>query len=158
MTAEHAHGHDHVESHHEESDVNIRAILGFGAGLIAVAVVVHIAVWLLFLFFASREAKSQPQPEFPLAVTQQDRLPPAPRLQTSPRQDLKDLRAEEDVVLGSYGWVNRNAGIVRIPIDEAMKLALERGLPARAGRPPAAASATGESNSGRMIGNIDIRK
>ena len=34
-------------------------------------------------------------------------------------------------MLGSYGWVDKNAGVVRIPIDAAMKLTLERGLPAR---------------------------
>jgi len=58
-------------------------------------------------------------------------VPPEPRLQTNPRQDLSDLRAREDQTLSSYGWVDRNAGVVRIPIDQAIKLTLERGLPAR---------------------------
>ena len=46
-------------------------------------------------------------------------------------QDLRDLRTAEDEQLKSYGWVDRNGGVVRIPIDEAMKLTLQRGLPAR---------------------------
>ena len=71
------------------------------------------------------------QLEFPLAAGQENRLPPEPRLQTNPRQDMKDLREEEDARLRSYGWVDRNAGVVRIPLDEAMKLTLQRGLPAR---------------------------
>ena len=54
---------------------------------------------------------------------------PAPRLQTSERDDLTELRAREDGVLKSYGWVNREAGIVRIPIDRAMDLMVQRGLP-----------------------------
>ena len=58
-------------------------------------------------------------------------MPPEPRLQIHPREDLQDLRASEDAILNSYGWVDKNAGIVRIPIDEAMKLILQRGLPAR---------------------------
>jgi hypothetical protein len=58
-------------------------------------------------------------------------VPPEPRLQTNPRQDLADLRAKEDETLNSYGWVDRNAGVVRIPIDEAITLTLQRGLPAR---------------------------
>ena len=58
-------------------------------------------------------------------------MPPEPRLQTNPRQDLRDLRAARRRVLKSYGWVDKNAGVVRIPIDEAMKLTVERGLPAR---------------------------
>jgi hypothetical protein len=124
---------DNVEAHHEESDVNILAIFGFGAGLIAVAVVVHVAILLLFNFFDSR-AKQQGAATYPLAAAQQEeRRPPEPRLQTEPREDLAALRAREDETLRSYGWVDRNAGVVRIPIDRAMELTLQRGLPARQG-------------------------
>jgi hypothetical protein len=88
-------------------------------------------VWVLFQYFNAREA-NQPQPEYPLAVEQDKRLPPEPRLQTNPREDLRELRAGEDETLSTYGWVDKNAGVVRIPIDEAMKLVIQRGLPARA--------------------------
>ena len=118
------------EIHHETSDVNIRAILGFGVGLIVVAAVIHILVWALFVYFNAREAR-QPQPAYPLAVQRENRLPPEPRLQTNPREDLRELRVAEDEMLTTYGWVDRNAGVVRIPIDEAMKLTIQRGLPAR---------------------------
>jgi len=118
------------QSHHEERDVNIRAILAFGAGLIAVAIVIHVLVWLLFMYFNAREA-AQPPAEYPLATEQKRRLPPEPRLQTNPREDLRELRAGEDELLTTYGWVDRNVGVVRIPIDEAMKLVIQRGLPAR---------------------------
>ena len=119
-----------AETHHETSDVNIRGILGFGLGLIVIGIVLHFAVWVLFTYFNSRETSSA-APEFPLAVSQGTRVPPEPRLQIHPREDLQDLRASEDAILNSYGWVDKNAGIVRIPIDEAMKLILQRGLPAR---------------------------
>ena len=115
---------------HEESDVNIRAIFGFGLGLLAVAVVIHALMWLLFVYFAARDDASA-APHHPLAPVESAAVPPEPRLQTNPRQDLLDLRAQEAQVLGSYGWIDRNAGTVRIPIDEAMRLTLERGLPAR---------------------------
>ena len=116
--------------HHEESDVDIRAILGFGAALIAVAAAVHILIFGLFGFFERREGVKVPA-AYPLAAAEGHREPPEPRLQTDPRQDMADLRAREDDRLGSYGWVDKNAGIVRIPIDAAMQLTLERGLPAR---------------------------
>jgi len=116
--------------HHEHSDVNIRAILGFGAALAVIAAVVHLLVYVLFGYFDSRESVRK-RATYPLAAEQAGRVPPEPRLQTNPRQDLADLRAKEDDTLTTYGWVDRNAGIVRIPIDEAMKLTLERGLPAR---------------------------
>jgi hypothetical protein len=121
----------HGDAAHERSDVNIRGILAFCVGLIVVAAVVHGAVLLLFRYFSAREAV-QTTIDYPLAVGQQ-RLPPEPRLQTNPRGDLQELREHEDELLGSYGWVDKGAGIVRIPIEQALKLTLERGLPARAG-------------------------
>ncbi len=117
--------------HHETTDVNIRAILGFGLGLLVVGVAIHVAVWLLFMFFSARDT-ARVALQYPLAAGQEARLPPEPRLQTNPRQDLRNFHAEEDAVLGSYGWVDRNAGVVRIPIDDAMRITVERGLPARA--------------------------
>ena len=63
---------------------------------------------------------------------EEQRLPAEPRLQTSPRQDLIDFHTQEDVVLNNYGWVDKNAGTVRIPIDEAMRITVRRGLPTRA--------------------------
>jgi hypothetical protein len=121
---------DNPDVHHETTDVNIRGILAFGVGLFIAAVLIHFLVWLLFGYFAGREAQ-QKTPEFPLAASQETRLPPEPRLQINPREDLRDLRAQEDAVLSSYGWVNRDGGVVRIPIADAMKLTVERGLPAR---------------------------
>ena len=116
--------------HHEHSDVNITAILAFGGSLIVVAAVIHLLIYVLFGYFTSREQVQTPA-EYPLAASQGHREPPEPRLQTDPRQDLADLRAKEDDQLTSYGWVDRNAGVVRIPIDQAMKLTLDRGLPSR---------------------------
>jgi len=130
--ADHAHQHplgDNPQVHHEESDVNIRAIFGFGAGLVVVAAVIHVAIWLLFMYFTNREAVSTPR-QYPLAA-EQSQLPPEPRLQVTPREDLRILRAAEDQALRSYGWVDRNAGLVHIPIDVAMKRVVDSGLPSR---------------------------
>jgi hypothetical protein len=121
---------DNVSVHHETSDVNIRGIFAFAAGLVVVGATIHFFVWLMFLYFGAREAQ-RVQPQFPLAAGQEHRLPPQPQLQTNPRQDLIDLRNGENDILDSYSWVDRNAGIVRIPIDQAMKLTVQRGLPAR---------------------------
>ena len=121
--------------HHEESDVNIGAILGFGAALIVAAVLIYLLTYVLFRYFESREGR-RVTPEYPLAAAQANRVPPEPRLQTDPREDLREMREKEDAVLESYGWVDKNAGVVRIPIDEAIKLTLERGLPARTEQKP----------------------
>jgi hypothetical protein len=124
--------HDGPEVRHEESDVNVIGVLAFAAGLFVAAVLIHFMVWLLFLYFSGREAARVPS-EYPLAAGQETRVPPEPRLQTHPREDLQALRAREDAVLHSYGWVDKTAGIVRIPIDEAIKLTAQRGLPVREG-------------------------
>ena len=121
----------HADVSHEASDVNIRPILAAGAGLLVMGAVVYVVVWLLFGFLNRRESAASASPLYPLAVGQEDRLPPEPRLQANPKQDLRDLRESERELLKSYGWVDKNGGVVRIPIDEAMKLVLQHGLPSR---------------------------
>lgn len=55
--------------------------------------------------------------------------PPPPRLQSSPARDYARFQEEKQRRLHSYGWVDRKQGAVRIPIERAMELVLERGLP-----------------------------
>ena len=116
---------------HEESDVNIRGIFMFAAGLFVVAVIVHLGVWGVFRYFDAREARASEVREFPLA-RDTEIPPPEPRLQETPREDLRTLREREQERLDSYGWVDQGAGVVHIPIAEAMKITLQRGLPSRA--------------------------
>jgi hypothetical protein len=54
--------------------------------------------------------------------------PPSPRLQVSPHADLARINASEDAQLDSFGWVDRDRQIARMPIDRAMQLLAERGL------------------------------
>lgn len=61
-----------------------------------------------------------------------------PRLQLKPPEELNNFRAGEETALNTYGWIDRTAGVVRIPIDRAMDLVLERGLPTRSGTNKAA--------------------
>ena len=129
-----AHAAENPEVHHEESDVNITGIFAFGVGLTVVAGIVCLLIFVLFRYFEVREA-ARVAPAYPLAVSR-EALPPEPRLQTNPREDLAELRAKEDELLTSYGWVDRNGGVVRIPIDEAMRLTLQHGLRARTEQTP----------------------
>ncbi len=120
---------DNPEVVHEESDVNVRAILGFGGGLLVVGVIVHVVLYLLFNLY-TKQAAQAPR-DFPLSADYQQQAPPEPRLQAHPQEDLRQLRTHEDDILRGYGWVDRNAGIARVPIEEAMKMVVQRGLPAR---------------------------
>ena len=62
--------------------------------------------------------------------------PPEPRLQVRAPEDLKKMREEEDAVLSSYGWVDRQNGVVHIPVERAMELLVQRGSRPQAGNPP----------------------
>lgn len=120
---------------YEHTDASVWIIVKFAIWLLVSALVVHGVVWLMFvLFVGQRQATTEP--EFPLAVgATQPRLPAEPRLQRSPANEIYEFRQKEHTVLHGYAWVDKNAGTVRIPIDEAMRLTVERGLPSRADAP-----------------------
>ena len=144
MHSDHA-ADDHDESvHHEGSDIDIRAMFISAVALTAMTAFCYGVVLVMFNLFEARAAEASATRQYPLARGQENRLPPEPRLQTQPKQELKDLRAEEALALENYQWVDKTAGVVRIPIEAAKKLTLERGLasrPAPAGAPAAAAPA-----------------
>lgn len=122
-----AHDTDH-HTRHEESDVDALSIFGFGAGLIVVLLAALLVVRVLFGVLAVSTPTIAPDP---MTAGQETRLPPEPRLQQTPREDLRAFRTGEDELLNRYEWVDRQAGVVRIPIAEAMKLTVQRGLPSR---------------------------
>ena len=118
---------------HEVRDVAIRPIVTAAGGLAVVLVLTAVLMLWLFDYFAARQARESP-PANPLAASAGRLLPPEPRLQTHPIRDLHDLRARESATLSSYGWVDRQSGVVRIPIERAMDLLAER--QAAAAAPP----------------------
>jgi hypothetical protein len=82
----------------------------------------------LFHYFYQSETRTRPAPS-PLSYGVEP--PPEPRLLTKPGADLAAMRAEEDQILSSYGWIDRDRGIVRVPIDRAITLLAQKGLPTR---------------------------
>ena len=122
---------------YELRDANVRAIALFGLALLIVIVGVFLLMEWMFADFAARPLRSD---VLPVAREAMRRLPPEPRLQANPARALQEIRATEDRVLHSYGWVDREAGIVRLPIDRAIELLAERGLPARSEAPDAQSS------------------
>jgi hypothetical protein len=149
---------------HEHSDINVRAIVVFLVVLTVVTVFAGVAMYGLFRFLESRAAKFDP-PQSPVAMpaTQIPRTTtqspefgnaPHPRLLTNEPAALGKLRDDERKRLETYGWVNESAGVARVPITEAKKLLLQRGLPARAGesvdpRLGTRAAAMSDASSGR---------
>lgn len=123
---------------HEIRDANIPALTAFGVGI-----VLTIAATMLFCFVIFRiyqNTMPMGQPATPYASSRQ--LPPEPRLQTSPRMDLEDYLDTQRNELGGYGWVDRQNGVVRIPVERAMELLLKQGFAVR--------TATGSSQAARL--------
>jgi hypothetical protein len=113
----------------EPDRVSIGLIVKFAALLTAVSLLAMVAVWSLFRLLEARTRATEAGPtpvEAERPRTAEQKLPPLPRLEIDPRASLALLRAEEDSQLSSYAWVDKPAGIVRIPIDRAMDLMVER--------------------------------
>ena len=140
-----------VTTGYETRDISTRVVAIFAASMAVGAVLINLAIWVIYVQFSKAADRAYPR-EYPLAHVGAPPLPPEPRLQARPREDLQRLRAEEHRLLDSYGWADATRGVVRIPIDRAMAMTVEQGLPARTGdgvfgpvRRPS------ESNSGRTL-------
>ncbi|MBI2833007.1 MAG: hypothetical protein HYX76_01100 [Acidobacteria bacterium] len=156
---------DNSDVRHEYSDVPVRAILGFGLGLVVVSALISFLLWLLFGYFDAEAKREDPRPR-PLA--RQAPSPPPPRLQAltppegrgfdaAPHDELIRFLESEENLLESYGWVDRGTGTVRIPIERAMDVLVQRGVPTRPHASPPSPNrggAVGESNSGRTVGVV----
>jgi hypothetical protein len=116
----------------EGDGVSYRGIVWFVVILVATTAFCQLLVWGMYEISASRLAGSEAA-RAPLAAPapahgQLPPLPPGPNLLTSEPTNLRTFRASEDMSLSTYGWVDQNAGTVRIPIDRAKELILERKL------------------------------
>jgi len=83
----------------------------------------------LFRLFGRRETSEQGPGATVLAPSARAPEPAFPRLVTSEPAVLAHFRAQEDALLRSWGWVEKDRGIARMPIDEAMRIVAARGLP-----------------------------
>ena len=115
---------------YERSDITPRPIVIAVAAAVIFVAMVFVAMWVLTGAYANYVAKHS-APANPLAAQFALKQPPLPRLQTLPVKDLQALHASENQALHSYAWIDRAAGSVRIPIERAIELTAQRGLPAR---------------------------
>jgi hypothetical protein len=113
---------------YELSDLNPGYIGLFGIGL-SVVLVIAVVVASLFIQYKTVQHARQDTPIPQLARERE--ATPGTRLQVDAQNELRQMRAAEDAMLNSYGWVDKDAGIVRIPVDRAMEILAKKGLPAR---------------------------
>jgi hypothetical protein len=128
------------ENRFEHGDVNFQAIGKFSIGLVLTAIFCIGLVLGIFQYLLHREG-GVPASRIESPAQDARQLPPEPRLEETPAGDLQEMRGAEEQVLTKYAWLDQDNGIVRLPIDRAMDLIVQRGLPTRKENGPQSAAA-----------------
>lgn len=129
---------------YERKDIGVAGVFYFLIGLAVAAVIVHFVIAGLYAFLEKRTEADQP-PVSPMVTTAQKdtrKLPtgyadylkqnfPSPQLEIDERTQLNGILLQQEQTLATYGYVDQKAGIVRIPIDRAIDILAQRGLPVR---------------------------
>jgi len=118
----------------EGDGVSYKGLVWFGVILAGTTLVCQVLMWAMFVMLEN-QANRTDTVRAPLALPVGTLAPP-PNLLTDEPDNLSRFRAQEQDVLSTYGWVDKNAGVVRIPIERAKALLLERGFPVRGATAP----------------------
>src|ERR1035438_1664773 len=136
------HGHPGHETEYEHEDLGTRGVFAFMIGLSIVGIVIYFIIIGMYSFLDKYE-RSQMSTASPLmttpgaisrVVTQADmdktfKDNGAPMLETNERGQLRDFLMNQEDRLNSYGWVDEKTGVAHIPIERAMDLIVQRGMP-----------------------------
>nr|CAA9214607.1 hypothetical protein AVDCRST_MAG63-154 [uncultured Armatimonadetes bacterium] len=160
----HGHGHDHVVGIEEGRDPDQLRKLGYEPRDIAVATLVKwwgalfvfVALMLGLVFavynrFLPDERETEAEAMFPMATQRELPPPDAPRLQAYPKRDWVEFDRGQKHQVNAYDWINPKKNIVQIPVDQAIEVLAERGLPRRT---PAATQA---ARNAPRSGNTSIQ-
>ena len=132
------HDHHHEGPEFEREDWSPAAVYGFLAGLGLMCVLAYFIIWGVYGYLDAYQRNHEPAQNPLVTATNADTrkvIPgeinnfPQPRLETDERTQIYTFRLDEEQKLHSYGWVDQKTGVMRIPIDRAMELIAQRGLP-----------------------------
>ena len=141
--------HHSAEIPVEQDGISYSGLVWFTVVLAGSALVIHVLMWGMYKFMeaqaldhdVARAPLAAPPGSRPAGPAVLSRIwPQAPPELYVPDEptNLRSFQRQEELELSTYGWVDRNAGTARIPIDRAKELLLERGLPVRGQTPSAA--------------------
>ncbi len=125
------HLQESIEQGHEVRDLSVRGIVWFGVGLLVIGACTLIVATAVLVASSKQGGISYQYPPANINNAPAPTLPPEPRLEEVPGQQLQSLRSHEDQLLNTYGWIDQKAGTVHIPIDRAIDLLLQRGMLSR---------------------------
>jgi len=120
---------ENPEVRYEKEDTNERSTFWFGVVILVVMVGTAFATKPLYNLLSERETAAQAPAAYEGDADPAALEAPPPRLQVRPEIDLADFRAQEAAILTTYAWVDKEHHIVRIPVEDAMRLIAERGMP-----------------------------
>jgi hypothetical protein len=157
----HENNHESSAGHggFERRDIRPSGVLYFLAGLAVAGLIVHFLVTGVYAYLEKRTEVRQapvsplvadaPADTRRLTVDYRDYLKqkfPTPRLEIDERNQLDGIRMEEAQTLASYDWIDQKSGAVHIPIERAMDLIAQRGLPIRSQGTAAETPVTGSAD------------
>ena len=126
---------------YERRDIGVKGVLYFLAGLAVAVVLVYFIVDGLYSYLDKRSDAGQvpvsplvtnaPKDTRHISKDYTENAFPTPRLEEDERGQLNDNRLKEEQTLSSYNYIDQKAGTVRIPIERAIDLIVQRGLPVR---------------------------
>jgi hypothetical protein len=140
---------------YESQDLSPKGVIYFMIGLALVVVVIYFVVLGMYHFLDNYE-KAHQTPMSPMATPQADtriithtdtQAFPEPRLEENERTQLRQFIEDQDRKLSTYNWVDKDKGTVQIPIERAMDLIVQHGLPVRPGNAPSENASTENSGS-----------
>jgi hypothetical protein len=130
-------GHPQPNGGFEREDLGAKPIIAFIITVVVGGIFVYYAIWGMFHFLDkqitkddhSRSPLVQVQTDTRSIQAEQIKVFPEPRLEDNERTEINDTRYAEEQRLNSSGWVDQSAGVAHIPIERAMQLIAQRGLP-----------------------------
>ncbi len=130
---------------HETKDANPWKVIIFSVGVFLLMLA---SLPLVTAIFNGMEAQAK-RADRPPSQIASDQTPPLPRLQATPRTALSEFKAEQQQRLTTYGWNDAKHKSVHLPVDRAIQLLAERGIPAPKAPevPKAAPSAKGTAKA-----------
>lgn len=99
-----------------------KGLMWFGISVFLAIVVIQLVIGSIYFAYRKRYVESNAEPLAEPSLSSPPQGISEPRLQSDPSSDLRDYLARENRLLTSYGWVDRNAEVARIPIERAMEI------------------------------------
>jgi len=152
---EHTAHHSPNGAGHEQSEVSVRLIVVSLAFLAVATLVILLLVVGIFRYFYDVDKTGE---------TQKAVIPPEPRIEVAPYEQYQKLREQEDHIQTTYAYVDKDGGVVRVPISKAIDMLAAKGLPSHnylddilAGRKPSTTAAP-RANSQAQQGASDAKQ